>query len=140
MRWMDTLWDIGRWERRRYLVAGVVGVLWLVLSGIPTGLLDMPYYYRMTPVVWWDYPFWFAGAVFVGLVAATYVGAGGTDNPDRSEGKTLTGALFSVFAIGCPICNALVVAVLGTGALWATLRLSNLCSASSRRDYCSTLS
>lgn len=112
---LETFTVLGHWRARRYVAAGFAGIIWLALSGIPTGLLGTPFYYRMTPVVWWDYPFWIASAVLVGLIAATYVGNTRPEAHGRSEGKTLTGALFSVFAIGCPICNALVVAALGTG-------------------------
>lgn len=115
MNHLEIFTVLRHWRARRYVAAGFVGIIWLALSGIPTGLLDTPFYYRMTPVVWWDYPFWISGAVFVGFVAATYVGDTRPEDHSRSQGKTLTGALFSVFAIGCPICNALVVAVLGTG-------------------------
>jgi hypothetical protein len=109
---------ISRWGGRRYLAAAVAGVGWLVLSGVPTGLIETPLYFRMTPVRWWDYPFWVAGAVLVGLLAATYVNQPERGRPASSQGKILGGGLLSVFAIGCPVCNKLVVLALGAaGAL-----------------------
>ncbi|UTI63345.1 hypothetical protein NBH00_18565 [Paraconexibacter antarcticus] len=93
---------------------------------MPTGIVRTEFYTRMTPVTWWDYPVWAVSAVLIGLVAATYVRAGGsaTTLPDRS-GRTLGATLLSAFAVGCPVCNQLVVAVVGvSGALsyWAPVQ------------------
>lgn len=106
-----------RWDILRYLVAAAAG--WLVLTGVPTGIVETPLYFRMTPVRWWDYPFWVAGAVLVGLLAATYVYRSERGRPARSQGeKILGGGMLSIFAIGCPVCNKLVVLALGaSGAL-----------------------
>ena len=95
--------------------------------GVPTGVIETSLYHRMTPVTWWDYPVWAVSAVLVGLTAATYV-RGRDDEadplPDRSR-RTLGATLLSTFAIGCPICNKLVVGLIGiSGALhyWAPLQ------------------
>jgi hypothetical protein len=104
------------WRLRRYLAVLVAGAVWLVLSGIPTDIIDTPLFVRMTPVRWWDYPFWVTGAVLVGLLAATYVAAAGRDEPGGSQGgKAVGGGLLTVFAVGCPVCNKLVVLALGAG-------------------------
>lgn len=84
---------------------------------MPTPLFD-----RMTPVQWWNYPILVATAVLGGLVVPTYVRTGaGSDG----VGKTAGGGLLSALAIGCPVCNKLVVLALGfSGALtyWAPLQ------------------
>jgi hypothetical protein len=88
----------------------------LVLSGVPTDLLDTPLFVRMTPAEWWNYPLWVASAVLVGLLAATYVVDPRQDIRGASHGgKVFGGGLLSVFAVGCPVCNKLVVLALGTG-------------------------
>ena len=113
---MEALATIRRWGMPRYLVALIAGAAWLVLSGVPTDILDTPLFTRMTPVAWWDYPFWVAGAVLVGLLAATYVGGSSRDVPGASHDKKIFGGgLLSVFAVGCPVCNKLVVLALGAG-------------------------
>lgn len=108
--------SIRYWGIRRYLVAAMVGGIWLVVSGVPTDLVDTSLFIRMTPVVWWNYPFWIGGAVLVGLLAATYVAEPGAVPTASSQEKNLAGgSLLSVLAIGCPVCNKLVVLALGYG-------------------------
>ena len=111
---VEALATIRRWGMPRYLAALVAGAAWLVLSGIPTDLIDTPLFVRMTPIMWWQYPFWVAGAALVGLLAATYVAGPSRDAPGASHGrKIFGGGLLSVFAVGCPVCNKLVVFALG---------------------------
>jgi hypothetical protein len=113
---MGTLSGMRCWGLRRYAVAAAAACLWLVLSGVPTDLIDTPLFVRMTPAEWWNYPLWVAGAVLVGLLAATYVADPGLVRPSTSHGgKVFGGGLLSVFAVGCPVCNKLVVLALGAG-------------------------
>jgi hypothetical protein len=111
------------WPLRRWVAASLVAALAAMVMGVPTGIVQTSYYTRMTPVTWWDYPVWAISALLIGLVAATYVRIPGRETPvpDRS-GRTVGATLLSTFAVGCPICNQLVVAVIGvSGALsyWA---------------------
>jgi hypothetical protein len=116
---METLAAIRGWGVRRHLAALVAGAGWLALSGVPTDLIDTPLFVRMTPPEWWNYPLWVAGAVLVGLLAATYVAdPGQSRSGDSQGGKVFGGGLLSVYAVGCPVCNKLVVLALGaSGAL-----------------------
>ena len=104
---------------RHYLVALAAGVGWLVLSGVPTDLIDTSLFVRMTPPEWWNYPSWVVGAALVGLLATTYVADPRPNRADASHGgKVLGGGLLLGFAVGCPMCNKLVVLALGaSGAL-----------------------
>lgn len=115
-RWTGAFEDIRGWGARRYLVALMAGLGWLVISGTPTDIIDTPLFVRMTPVEWWNYPFWLASAVLAGLLAATYVAGPGAVRTEGSQrGKAVGGGLLSVFAVGCPVCNKLVVLALGAG-------------------------
>jgi hypothetical protein len=49
---MNVLDEMYSWGKRRYLVAVVAGLGWLVLSGVPTDIIDTPLFKRMTPVEW----------------------------------------------------------------------------------------
>ena len=113
------------WPARRVGAAVVAAVVFALAVGVPTGILPTPLYTRMTPVVWWNYPVWAGTAVLGGLVVATYIRRPGDSAPRSGAGAASGGGLLAAFAVGCPACNKLVVAVLGvSGALtvWAPLQ------------------
>jgi hypothetical protein len=96
-----------------------------IAMGIPTGVVPSSLYPRMTPVTWWDYPIWAGSALLIGLIVATYVRIGLRGQRAEGTGSTLGGGVLSAFAIGCPICTKIVVALVGvSGALsyWAPLQ------------------
>jgi hypothetical protein len=114
------------WPVQRWLAALVASVTAGLVVGVPTGIVETRFYTRMTPVTWWDYPVWAISAILVGLTVATYVRAGEprVPTPDRSR-RTIGATILATFAVGCPICNKLVVALIGvSGALnyWAPLQ------------------
>lgn len=99
---------------RGWLVAAAAGIATLLVVGAVTAIVDNPLFVRMTPVRGQDYAIWLASALFMGLIAGTFIG----QTPARHEGKAISGGLLSVLAVGCPICNKLVVLLLGvSGAL-----------------------
>ncbi len=109
------------WPPRRWLVAVLATAAAALAMGIPTGIVPTSFYTRMTPVVWWDYPFWALSALALGLIAATYV----RRRTPVGGGRTVGGGILSTFAVGCPICNKIVVALLGVGGAldyWAPLQ------------------
>jgi len=93
--------------------------------GLPTDVIANPVFGRQgTPVEPWAVPVLVITAVLSGLLFATYFQARdnvatddvvGLDRPSRFGGL---GGVLSFFAVGCPICNKVVVIALGTsGAL-----------------------
>lgn len=93
-----------------------------VVVGVPTGVISTPFYTRMTPVLWWNYPVWLATAILSGLIMATYVRS---TLPAKAPAAGVWANLLSAFAVGCPVCNKLVVALIGvSGALtlWAPVQ------------------
>jgi hypothetical protein len=114
--------------------AAVVGAVVVALGiGIPTDVIPNPVFGRPVPVTWWSYPVLVITAILAGLLIATYVRA--TPIPAQStdasvdsvtlgpgpgpeaEAPSRTGSLgglLSFFAVGCPVCNKLVVIALGT--------------------------
>lgn len=111
------------WTARQWGVAVAGAVLAAVAIGIPTGIIQTPFYHRMTPVTWWSYPAWVPTAVLEGVLLATYVRVGSVSR--ASTGQAATGGVLSFLAVGCPVCNKLVVLAVGvSGALsyWAPIQ------------------
>ncbi|MCL7458201.1 cytochrome c biogenesis CcdA family protein [Micromonospora sp. MSM11] len=110
------------WPARRWIAAGAGAVATAVVIAIPTDLIDTPYFGRDMAVTWWAWPVLLVTAVLSGLLLATYVApvaATGDKATGRGESRTgVTGAALSLFAVGCPVCNKLVLIALGySGAM-----------------------
>lgn len=98
------------WSMRRWWAATASAALIAVVIAVPTGIIRTSWYSRMTPVLWWNYPVWAVSALLGGLVFASYV----REPNRRSVPKTATaGGVLSFLAVGCPICNKLIVAAIG---------------------------
>ncbi|MGW3565505.1 hypothetical protein ACWDSL_16770 [Streptomyces sp. NPDC000941] len=122
---------MGTWTLRQWSVAAAVALLAGIAIGVPTGVVPTPFYTRMTPVLWWNYPAGAVSSVLEGLLVATFVNGrtargGAAGNRIRTAeprtARALIAGTLSAFAVGCPICNKLVVLALGvSGALsyWA---------------------
>jgi uncharacterized membrane protein (DUF485 family) len=118
------------WSMRRWLVAAGSALGYALLIAIPTDLIDTPVFSREVPPTWWSWPALVVSSVLAGLLTATYVAAPSTtdaaDEPDSEHGVDLDrsakggylGGFLTFFAVGCPVCNKLVLLALGTsGAL-----------------------
>lgn len=99
---------------RGWLVAIAAAAATLLLIGTVAAIFDNPYFTRMTDVRDQDYAIWAATAVLVGLIAGTYAAA----KIPGHAGKLVVGGVFADLAVGCPICNKVVVLLIETsGAL-----------------------
>lgn len=98
------------------IMGSVVTLTIFALFGILTVLIPNNFFRRMTPIYWYDYIFLVLTSILIGVYAGfwyykrkttskcIYAAAGGT-----------VGGLFS---FGCPICNKLLVLLLGvTGVM-----------------------
>ena len=103
------------WSQRQWVTA-LVGMLAVGLAvGLPTDVIPNPVFGRPVDVTWWSYPSLIITSLLGGLLLATYVA---DQQPAVNERKGIAGGLLGFFAIGCPVCNKLVVIALGTsGAL-----------------------
>jgi hypothetical protein len=100
----------------------VAGLISLLSQAIPTAVLPNPFFSRMTPVRLQDYLFLITTSVLIGLIFSTFALP---RSAASCQNRTFGGGLLSVLAIGCPICNHVVVALIGiSGALlyWAPLQ------------------
>jgi hypothetical protein len=81
--------------------------------GLPTAVIDNPVFGRPVEVTPWSMPVLLVSAVLVGLLVGTYVNP--LDSLNQRETKVGgVGGLLSFFAIGCPVCNKLVLLAVGT--------------------------
>jgi hypothetical protein len=102
---------------RYWASAAATAALTGVLIGISTDLLPNPWLRHMIEIRPFDYVVWILISVLTGALLATYIlpAAGAGLGPQRTGvGAGSLGWL----AVGCPVCNKLVIALLGTsGAL-----------------------
>lgn len=114
------------WPPRRWAVASCAAAGTALAVGLPTAVVPNPLFSRAVPVQWWNYPALALTAVLGGLVLATYVRGGETPVTRRPADRLgSVGGVLSFLAVGCPVCNKLVLLLLGTsGALsyWAPLQ------------------
>lgn len=109
-------------DRRFWVVALLATAGSLLLFGIPTAVIPNPLFVRMTPAETFNILVWLGSAPLIGLLIATYVRPprlalrGASSEP--GAGRATIGGVAAYLAIGCPICNKVVVAALGvSGAL-----------------------
>jgi hypothetical protein len=81
-----------------------------VLIAVPTRLVPNDLFRRMTPTRPLDYAFWVLGAGLTGAVLGLRRRAG-----SRREATAVAGGLGTALAVGCPVCNKVVVALIGAG-------------------------
>lgn len=110
--------ELATWPARRWWFAAATAAATVLVVAIPTALIPNPVFGRDIPPTPWAWPVLIVTSILAGLVAATYVA-----RKDKSEGEKggklgLAGAALTFFAVGCPVCNKLVLLALGyAGAL-----------------------
>ncbi len=106
------LTDLRAWPARRWWFAAGTALATYLLVAIPTDLIDTPLFTREIPPTSWAQGVTVVSAAFAGLVAATYVA---TPDDSISSGRFgIAGGVVTFFAVGCPVCNKLVLLALGT--------------------------
>jgi hypothetical protein len=123
-------------DRRFWLVAGAGTIITILVLGIPTAVIPNPFFIRMLPTQPVNVAVWVLSAPLVGLILATYVARpatpGHASNSDSGSVPASAAGVAAYLAIGCPICNKIIVAVLGTsGALGVFAPLQPLIGATS---------
>lgn len=107
---------VGSMRARDWVRAGATTVIaWLVI-GIPSDIVPNPVFGRPIPVRAIDHVILISSALLTGLIFGLRPDAGGV--PEDEDRPLLAGGLVAFFAVGCPVCNRLVVGLIGTsGAL-----------------------
>lgn len=108
-------------DRRFWVVAGFGTFASFLVLGVPSAVIANPFFIRMTPTEPMNVVVLILSAPLTGLLIATYLASGGAPRDVHAGGGTgrvTLGGVGAYLAIGCPICNKIVVAALGvSGAL-----------------------
>lgn len=115
---------------RRFVIWTVVsGAIALVAFGILSAIIPTPFFVRPIAPEPFAIAVWIASAPLIGIISATYLAPAAAPAPSQlttatplvqDQGSTLgsLGGLAAFLAIGCPVCNKIALALLGTsGAL-----------------------
>ncbi|HYO18684.1 MAG TPA: hypothetical protein VES02_08480 [Dermatophilaceae bacterium] len=116
------------WSRRRWAVALAVGLGTVLALGVPTAVIANPVFGRTIAPTSWAMNVLIATGILAGLLTATYVRNDGpvlrsSSVPEsvadqRTARRGMFGGLLAYLAIGCPVCNKVVLIALGsTGAV-----------------------
>lgn len=111
---MSVIQTLRLWSSRRWLTALVAGLGVAALVALPTAVIPNPIFGRAIEVTWWSYPVVITSGILGGLLIATYVREPGAEEIDKAAKVGTVGGLLAFFAVGCPVCNKLVLLALGT--------------------------
>lgn len=105
---------------RRFAIATAAALATALFIGLPSCIIPNPIFGREVPVRTWEYP------VFFATVALTFAWFA-IQAPRRvQDDRRLAGGLVvALFAVACPVCNKIVLLLLGaSGAMgiWAPLQ------------------
>lgn len=112
--------ELRTWPARRWWTTVATAALTVLVTAVPTAMIPTPLFSREIPTTAWAWPVLAITSVLAGLVTATYVARRDPDEDGGERGSRLgmVGAFTTFFAVGCPVCNKLVLIALGyAGAL-----------------------
>lgn len=96
----------------RTVLGVVVAVGFALTTAVVTAMIQTPWFSREIPPTVWAWPALVAAAVLAGaLVAVSAPGRSADDGPDR---RGLWGSVGMFIAVGCPVCNKIVLLAIGS--------------------------
>lgn len=119
MKPTDIFTALRGWGARRWWTALAGAAATVLAVAVPTDLIEIGLFTRAVPPPWWSWPVLAISAVLAGLVTASYVAPVPGAATGRAAGRIgAAGGMATFFAVGCPVCNKIVLLALGTtGAL-----------------------
>lgn len=111
---------MSQWSSRRWYAALLSGLGIGFLIALPTAVIPNPIFGRAIETTWWSYPTVIFSAILGGLLIATYVRESIDDDEIEVRGRDTSlrigtlGGFITFFAVGCPVCNKLVLLALGS--------------------------
>ena len=104
-------------------------VIAAVLIAVPSDLIDTPVFGRPIAVRWIDYVILAVTSALIGLIFAIRPAPARSSElaavTERQGTRTIWGGFVSFLAVGCPVCNQAVVALVGVGGAlswWAPVQ------------------
>lgn len=99
----------------RWQAAALWAVVTLFGIGLPTDIIPNPVFGREVPVRAWELPV----LVVTALLTGAWFGLQRwSSEPTKGSAPVVTGAGLAMFAVACPVCNKIILLLLGTsGAL-----------------------
>lgn len=103
---------------RPFWLAAIGGTLLAAVAlSVPSAVVPNPFFTRMTPTEPFNVLVLVLSAPLAGLLLATYIAKSGSVardiHADAGSGRATLGSVAAYLAIGCPLCNKIVVAALG---------------------------
>lgn len=111
------------WPVKRWIAALGIAVATFLIIGLPTAVISNPVFGRAIGVTDWSLPVLLAISALSGLLFATYVRIDPSimDSSISEENSVKVGSIggfLAYLAVGCPVCNKIVLIALGsTGAI-----------------------
>ena len=106
----------------RLLPAAAIGLMaaigTVVIIGVPTDVIPNPLFGRQTPVHPYDVAVLIALGLLTGALVATYAIARDAGRATKRAG--IGSGVLGWFAVSCPACNKIVVALLGASGATST--------------------
>ena len=103
------------WRTRRWVSATLVASGTFLLLGLSTAVIPNPVFGREIAPTDWAFEVLVVTSVLSGLLFATYVREGSPPPAgERVARGGAMGAFLSYLAIGCPVCNKIVLFAVGT--------------------------
>jgi len=100
------------------MTAFLAGLAVAALVALPTAVIPNPIFGRAIEVTWWSYPVVILSGILGGMLIATYIREPGQEEIDKAAKVGTVGGFLAFFAVGCPVCNKLVLLALGaSGAM-----------------------
>jgi hypothetical protein len=96
------------------LVATASAVAFALVVAVPTDLIDTPLFSREIPPTWWAWPSLLVSSVLGGVLVSTYVDPRRAPQDTGTERRGLVAGVLTYLAVGCPVCNKLVLVALGS--------------------------
>lgn len=100
-------------SRDAVLKGVLAGGAFFLVTGVVTGLVPTPLFERMVPRTALDFTF----LVLTSVLAGVYVVQRATRPDCSGDGCAYGGAIGGFFAVACPHCNAILVALFSTSWL-----------------------